>query len=141
MLRKRAGLEADEWAQMRRHPVIGAQIVAPFEFFAAGAITIRHHHERLDGSGYPDGLAGAAIPLGARVVAVADVYDALTSDRPYRAALTPAAAAEHLHAEAGGTLDGDVVVAFLETMRGLREEVPRVGARAALPGAAGTPAR
>ena len=123
VLRKRAGLEADEWAQMRRHPVIGAQIVAPFEFFAAGAITIRHHHERLDGSGYPDGL------------------DALTSDRPYRAALTPAAAAEHLHAEAGGTLDGDVVVAFLETMRGLREEVPRVGARAALPGAAGTPAR
>jgi len=90
VLRKRAGLEADEWAQMRRHPVVGAQIVAPFEFFAAGAITIRHHHERLDGSGYPDGLAGAAIPLGARVVAVADVYDALTSDRPYRAALTPA---------------------------------------------------
>jgi len=141
VLRKRTGLEADEWAQMRRHPVIGAQIVAPFEFFAAGAITIRHHHERLDGSGYPDGLAGAAIPLGARVVAVADVYDALTSDRPYRAALTHAAAVEHLHAEAGSTLDGDVVVAFLETMRGLREEVPRVGARAALPGAVDTPAR
>jgi len=141
VLRKRGPLEEDEWTQMRRHPVVGAQIVAPFEFFAAGAITIRHHHERLDGSGYPDGLAGAAIPLGARVVAVADVYDALTSARPYRAALTHAAAVEHLHAEAGRTLDGAVVVAFVETMRGLREEVPRVGARAALSGAAGAPAR
>ena len=65
----------------------GAQIVAPFEFFAGGGLVIRHHHERWDGSGYPDGLAGRAIPLGARIVAVADVFDALTSDRPYRGAL------------------------------------------------------
>ncbi|HKZ05657.1 MAG TPA: HD domain-containing phosphohydrolase, partial [Methylomirabilota bacterium] len=86
LLRKRGTLTGEEWAVMRQHPVIGARIVAPFEFFAGGAMVIRHHHERWDGSGYPDGLAGGAIPLGARVVAVADVLDALTSDRPYRAA-------------------------------------------------------
>ena len=140
VLQKRDRLAPDEWTQMQRHPLVGAQIVAPFEFFAAGAITIRHHHERLDGSGYPDGLAGPAIPLGARIVAVADVYDALTSDRPYRAALTHAAAVEQLHAEAGRRLDAEVVVVFLETMRELQEETRRVGARAALSGTAGAPA-
>ena len=68
---------------MRRHPIVGAQIVAPLEFFADGAIIVRHHHERHDGSGYPDGLRGKD-PLGSRIVAVADAYDALTSDRPWR---------------------------------------------------------
>jgi len=133
VLRKHGPLAGDEWALMRRHPVVGAQIVAPFEFFAQGALTIRHHHERLDGSGYPDGLEGTAIPLGARIVAVADVYDALTSDRPYRAALAPAAAAEHLCAQAGRTLDGDVVMAFLGRILGGTEGTACVGARAALP--------
>src|SRR5206468_11234718 len=82
---------------------LGAQIVAPFEFFAAGSIIVRHHHERWDGSGYPDGLRGAAIPLGARIVAVADVYDALTSTRPYREALPHHVAIEHIVGEAGRT--------------------------------------
>jgi HD-GYP domain-containing protein (c-di-GMP phosphodiesterase class II) len=98
---------------MRRHPVIGAQIVAPFEFFTAGAVVIRHHHERVDGSGYPDGLTADAIPIGARIVAVADVYDALTSDRPYRSAMTPPEARAHLAEQAGRGLDGVVVAAFL----------------------------
>src|SRR3989442_1262614 len=106
VLRKRGELDDTEWALMRKHPLIGAQIVSPFEFFAAGALTIRHHHERLDGSGYPDGLTGEAIPVGARIVAVADVYDALTSDRPYRAALPREAALEYLARQAGRTLDG-----------------------------------
>ena len=122
VLRKRGPLADDEWALMRRHPVVGAQIVAPFDFFASGALAIRHHHERCDGSGYPDGLAGRAIPLGARIVAVADVYDALTSDRPYRAALSREAAVEHLVAEAGRSLDEDVVAAFLSV---LRSDAPR----------------
>jgi ribonuclease P protein subunit RPR2 len=117
VLRKRAPLDQDEWALMRNHPVIGAQIVAPFEFFAGGAVVIRHHHERWDGSGYPDGLAGAAIPLGARIVAVADVFDALTSDRPYRPALSRDAALAYLAAEAGRTLDADVVAALLGRVR------------------------
>src|SRR5262249_30500054 len=81
---------------LRRHPLTGAQIVAPLEFFADGALVVRHHHERHDGTGYPDGLAGDAIPVGARMVAIADVYDALTSDRPYRAALTECQARERL---------------------------------------------
>ena len=117
LLRKRAGLTQDEWALMRQHPIIGAQIVAPFEFFEGGALVIRHHHERWDGRGYPDGLVGTAIPLGARVVAVADVFDALTSDRPYRAALSRDAALAYLAAEAGHTLDDAVVAALLGLVR------------------------
>ncbi len=113
VLRKPGPLTTEEWALMRRHPVIGAQIVAPFEFFTAGAVVIRHHHERLDGSGYPEGLAGTAIPLGARIVAVADVYDALTSDRPYRPAMSVTDALAHLEAEAARSLDQEIVGAFV----------------------------
>jgi HD-GYP domain-containing protein (c-di-GMP phosphodiesterase class II) len=105
VLRKPGPLSEEEWAVMRRHPIVGAQIVAPLEFFAEGAIIVRHHHERHDGSGYPDGLRGELIPLGARIVAVADVYDALTSDRPYRRRLSRAQVVQNLMAEAGQTLD------------------------------------
>jgi HD-GYP domain-containing protein (c-di-GMP phosphodiesterase class II) len=98
---------------MRNHALVGAQIVAPFDFFAGGAQLIRHHHERWDGSGYPDGLAGSAIPLGARIVAVADVFDALSSDRPYRPALPRATALAYLTEQAGCTLDADVVAVLL----------------------------
>jgi len=117
VLRKAGPLSAEDWSLMRRHPVIGAQIVAPFEFFTAGALVIRHHHERVDGSGYPDGLTGEAIPLGARIVAVADVYDALTSDRPYRSALAADEALAHLEAQAGRGLDEQIVGAFLGLVR------------------------
>jgi putative nucleotidyltransferase with HDIG domain len=117
VLLKTGPLEPAEWTLMRRHPVIGAQIVAPFEFFAAGALIIRHHHERWDGSGYPDGLAGTAIPFGSRLVAVADVYDALTSDRPYRAAMSRQDARAYLAEIAGRTLDEEAVAAFLDVSR------------------------
>jgi len=106
VLRKTGPLSEEEWAVMRRHPIVGAQIVAPLEFFADGAVIVRHHHERQDGSGYPDGLRGELIPLGARIVAVADVYDAFTSDRPYRPRVARAEAVRRLGAEAGRTLDG-----------------------------------
>jgi HD-GYP domain-containing protein (c-di-GMP phosphodiesterase class II) len=102
---------------MRRHPVIGSQIVAPFECLAGVALVIRHHHERHDGSGYPDGLAGEAIPLGARIVAAADIFDALTSDRPYRAALSREAALEYLVSGAGSGLDEDIVAVALGVFR------------------------
>jgi putative nucleotidyltransferase with HDIG domain len=117
VLGKRGPLTSEEWQLMRRHPVVGAQIVAPFDFLAGATPVILHHHERWDGSGYPDGLAGEAIPLAARLVAVADVYDALTSERPYRAALTPAEARQHLEAQAGRMLDPRAVAAFLELTR------------------------
>ena len=113
ILRKPGPLSAEEWESMRAHPVIGAQIVAPFEFFAGVARVIRHHHERWDGSGYPDGLARETIPLEARIVAVADVFDALTSVRSYRAALARDAARACLATEAGHTLDETVVAALL----------------------------
>ena len=109
ILRKPGPLTTEEWEIMRRHPVTGAQIVAPLEFFDEGAVIVRHHHERLDGSGYPDGLIGDRIPRGARIVAVADVYDALTSGRPYRPSFSHAAAIRALHDESGRTLDGQLV--------------------------------
>jgi putative nucleotidyltransferase with HDIG domain len=114
VLRKPGPLTPEEWAVMRQHPLVGAQIVAPLEFFADGAIIVRHHHERHDGSGYPDGLRGELIPLGSRIVAVADVYDALTSDRPYRARLTRDEAVRRLRAEAGHTLDARVTALCIE---------------------------
>jgi HD-GYP domain-containing protein (c-di-GMP phosphodiesterase class II) len=114
VLVKRGPLTDEEWRLMRRHPLTGAQIVAPLEFFADGAIIVRHHHERLDGSGYPDGLAGEMIPLGARIVAVADVYDALTSERPYRAALSHREAIDVLQREQGRTLDARLVSLFVD---------------------------
>jgi len=113
ILKKPGPLSVEEWEIMRAHPVIGAQIVAPFEFFADAARVIRHHHERWDGSGYPDGLARETIPLEARIVAVADVFDALTSVRSYRAALARDAARACLATEAGRTLDETVVAALL----------------------------
>jgi putative nucleotidyltransferase with HDIG domain len=116
-LRKPGPLTSEEWQAMRRHPIVGAQIVAPFEVFARSAPLIRHHHERWDGSGYPDGLTGHAIPLGARIVAVADVFDALTSTRPYRVALGRDAALVHLGGEAGRTLDERVVRACVRVLR------------------------
>lgn len=113
ILKKPGPLSPEEWQIMRAHPVIGAQIVAPFEFFQGAARVIRHHHERWDGSGYPEGLAREDIPLEARIVAVADVFDALTSARSYRAALSRDAACAFLAQEAGRTLDETIVAALL----------------------------
>jgi len=90
---------------MRRHPIVGAQIVCRSSSSPTGRSSSGHHHERHDGSGYPDGLRGELIPLGSRIVAVADVYDALTSDRPYRPRLSREETVRQLRAEAGRTLD------------------------------------
>ena len=127
ILRKSGPLTREEWAVMRRHPVTGSQIVAPLESFAEGALIVRHHHEREDGSGYPDGLSGETIPLGARVVAVADVYDALTSERPYRRALTHAEALERLATEAGRTLDARLTRLFTDMVADAPPDWPARG--------------
>jgi len=113
VLRKPGPLTGEEWALMREHPGVGARIVAPLEFFSEGALIIRHHHERQDGSGYPAGLAGGAIPLGARIVAVADVFDALTSERPYRRSLERKEALRRIEATAERLLDAGIVSVFL----------------------------
>ncbi|MCI0546557.1 MAG: HD-GYP domain-containing protein [Candidatus Rokubacteria bacterium] len=118
VLTKRGPLTPEEWALMRLHPITGAQILMPLEFFDEGAVIVRYHHERLDGSGYPDGLSGDMIPIGARIVAVADVYDALASDRPYRPAMSPAEIERQLRAEAGRTLDADLTDLLLRIVDG-----------------------
>ena len=114
VLKKAGPLTEVEWSIMRQHPVTGARILAPLEFFGEGAVVVRHHHERQDGSGYPDGLTGDAIPIGARIVAVADVYDALRSDRPYRTALSHEETVARMRAESGRTLDPLLTELFID---------------------------
>ena len=92
ILFKPGKLSAAERRQMERHPLIGEEIIRDIDFLAPAREVVRHHHERWDGRGYPDGLAGEEIPLAARVFALADALDAITSDRPYRAAATVVAA-------------------------------------------------
>lgn len=113
VLLKQGPLTPDEWALMREHPVTGERICRGLKSFRLVLPIIRHHHEKLDGTGYPDGLRGAAIPATARVLQVVDVYDALATDRPYRRALLPSEAIEVLYGEAAkGWWDRQVVAAF-----------------------------
>jgi response regulator RpfG family c-di-GMP phosphodiesterase len=108
-----AALDAAEWDLMRRHPEIGERICEPLA--AAGTFTpiVRHHHERWDGRGYPDGLRGESIPLGARIVGLVDAFDAMTHDRPYRRAMPTALAVNELRREAGGQFDRALVPTFV----------------------------
>ncbi len=114
ILLKPGPLTSEERAAMWRHTEIGARILGDFRLFGAGASIVRHHHEAFDGSGYPDRLAGEAIPLGARVVAVADALDAMTSNRPYRDALPQEEAIARFRAGAGRFWDPVVVTAMLD---------------------------
>ncbi|MGQ0668825.1 MAG: HD-GYP domain-containing protein [Actinomycetota bacterium] len=113
ILCKPGPLSRDEWDIMKSHPTIGAQIVAPIRFLGRAVETIQHHHERFDGKGYPKGLRGEEIPLSARIFAVADSFDAMTSDRPYRSALATDRALEEIQAGAGSQFDPEVVGPFL----------------------------
>jgi ribonuclease P protein subunit RPR2 len=112
ILYKPESLTDEERALMARHPVIGAEIIRGIEFLGDAALVVRSHHERWDGNGYPDGLAGEEIPLVARVFAVADVLDALTTDRPYRPASSLAVARGMIRKESGTQFDPLVVEAF-----------------------------
>ena len=114
ILCKRGPLSGQEWEVMRTHPVLGAQIVAPIAFLQGAVELVRHHHERFDGAGYPDGLAGADIPLAARVFAVADSFDAMTSDRPYRGAMAIERALAEIEGGAGTQFDPQVVRVFVQ---------------------------
>jgi putative two-component system response regulator len=108
ILTKPGPLDDDEWAQMRRHPEIGERICAPLAAFGVFGPIIRHHHERWDGGGYPDGLRGEGIPVGARVVALVDSFDAMTHDRAYRAARSVADALGEIVRLAGRQFDPDL---------------------------------
>jgi two-component system response regulator RpfG len=124
ILLKPGRLDAGEWDNMQRHPVIGHEILkgSASKYVRMGALIALGHHERYDGKGYPNGLEGDHIPLCARVVAVADVYDALTSVRPYKQAWSPEDAFDYLRAQRARHFDARMVDAFL----GVRERVLEV---------------
>lgn len=111
ILRKPGRLSPREWELMRQHPTIGAEVVSRVGRLAELAPVIRSHHERYDGSGYPEGLAGDEIPLEARIISAVDAFDAMTSERPYRDALTPEDARRELREGAGSQFDPEVVAA------------------------------
>jgi putative two-component system response regulator len=117
VLLKPGPLTADEFALMKRHPEIGDSLCAPLQSLRRVRPIVLSHHERLDGSGYPSGLRGDEVPLLAQIVGIVDVFDALTSERPYRVALTPEEAAGHLVREAQeGKFSRHYVDAFLSTL-------------------------
>lgn len=114
VLNKPGKLAKEEMSHVREHAVIGERIVASLRYLDPVAGIVRHHHERFDGTGYPDGLAGDRIPLGSRIIAIADAYDAMTSSRPYRGAMDPEQAAVNVRQGAGTQFDPELVEVFLE---------------------------
>jgi HD-GYP domain-containing protein (c-di-GMP phosphodiesterase class II) len=114
VLNKPGSLEDDEWVHIRTHPVVGERILSPIVRLSRVIDAIRHHHERFDGTGYPDNLTGNNIPEGARILAIADAYDAMTSNRPYRRAFDPARAAKEIKAQAGQQFDPKWAQLFLD---------------------------
>ena len=127
VLLKPGRLTDEEFAKIKQHPEIGAAILDPVEFPWPVLPVVRSHHEKWDGTGYPDGLAGEDIPRTARVLAVADVYDALTSSRSYRNAWTHERACEVIQKDRGTHFDPVIADAFLEVITGVVEEMAREG--------------
>jgi hypothetical protein len=137
VLNKPAALSEAEWRMIRHHPEIGAKIVSRFPYYGSGRELILHHHERYDGQGYPTGKESDQIPIGARVIAVADAFDAMTSDRPYRRALPPRAVLRELERYKGIQWDPKVT----EVLTGiLRQELEGEKTPSFLPSFAGLPA-
>jgi putative nucleotidyltransferase with HDIG domain len=114
ILLKPGRLTPEEWVEMKKHSVVGETILSHVAFLAPAAIIVRHHHESYDGTGYPDGLAGEDIPLGARVFAFADTMDAMTSDRPYRKAAGFEAIRHEIIRCTGSQFDPHIASAFLD---------------------------
>jgi len=114
VLNKAGKLTEEEMNHIREHPVIGERIVGCLPYMGSVAGIVRHHHERFDGTGYPDRLAGDQIPLASRIIAIADAYDAMTSSRPYRGAMEPERVAANIREGAGSQFDPALVEVFLE---------------------------
>lgn len=124
LLRKAGPLSEDEWAIMRRHPEIGERICRPLRASRGFAPIIRHHHEKYNGTGYPDRLRGEQIPLGARIVAIADAYEAMVHGRPYQPAQAHERAADELRRLRGAQFDPGLVPVFLDELERDSNGVP-----------------
>jgi HD-GYP domain-containing protein (c-di-GMP phosphodiesterase class II) len=129
ILDKHYSLDAGEWSLIKKHPELGLAILGHAGTLKRELLGVLYHHERMDGSGYPRGLVGGAIPIEARIVAVADTYDVLTSDRPYRKARSLVEARRVVGQESGAHLDPHVVAALFRVIDG--EPMWRHGLRAA----------
>lgn len=113
ILNKPGPLDDAQWAEMRKHPDRGADFLATIVSLGPCAQMVRHHHERFDGGGYPAGLAGTEIPLGSRIICIVDAYDAMTSERPYCAAMSHNAAMTEIRRCSGAQFDPEIVPAFI----------------------------
>ena len=131
ILHKPGPLTPEEWEEMRRHPVIGYEMLKGVRFLAGPTKIVYSHHERFDGKGYPRALAGDEIPLGSRIFAVADTFDAMTSDRPYRRALPWEAARDEIVRHSGTQFDPQAVEAFLQAYEGWVQREGQAKERAA----------
>jgi putative nucleotidyltransferase with HDIG domain len=120
IINKPGPLSDEEFEVVKRHSDVGARMLAETSGDAELAAMVRHHHERFDGAGYPSGLAGEEIPIGSRIVAVADTFDAVTSVRPYRPAMSSREALVLINREAGSHLDPEVVASFCRRYSGPR---------------------
>jgi hypothetical protein len=125
LLRKPSALDDQEWVEIKAHPAIGANLLSNVPMLEKIRPIILAHHERYDGKGYPSGLHADQIPLEAQIIAVADAYQAMTSDRPYRRAMTPKAALRELRANSGTQFNPVVVEAFIRTVVGERRKAAR----------------
>jgi putative nucleotidyltransferase with HDIG domain len=123
LLHKSGPLTPGEYERVKQHTAIGADMLSAVPFPGPLALFVRHHHENWDGTGYPDGLQRGAIPLGSRVLAIADCYDTLTSNRPYRRAVSPDRAIEMIYEPRGTKYDPAITDAFLNVVLNLRPTV------------------
>ena len=128
ILHKPGALTEEEWKMVKAHPVRGAEMIRGVRFLESVTDMVRHHHERVDGKGYPDGLQGDQITIGAKIVNVADAFDAMTTDRPYRAGLSMEKAIEQMTTKAGSQFAAEIVEVFVAALREGRISVSRKSA-------------
>ena len=133
ILNKNGPLNPEEWDTMKSHVSFGAKILDPLAPLARIREMVLHHHEFYDGSGYPQALAGEHIPIGARIIAIADAYDTITSDRTYKKARSAPDALAELERCSNAQFDGSIVEVFVRTMRTLPNPVIEVAATSATP--------
>jgi putative two-component system response regulator len=117
ILNKSGPLNSEEWETMKTHTVLGAKILEPLEAMNRIRLMVKHHHEFFDGTGYPERLHGESIPFGARVIAIADAYDTITSERTYKKPRRPEEAFSELQRCAASQFDPEIIRVFVETMR------------------------